>query len=493
MAAGSLTLGGNLSVAVGPLGRNAEGSGALSTKGKVAAMYSYSKTKGLFGGVSVEGSIILERQDANRLAYGGNPSSKQILSGSFDAPDWAGDLVSAIERYTGLPGGQRWQNYDEDGEGGGMGHGVYSPGGGEPSGYVFGGETGGQGSPNAKEADKGRRRGASVGVNDRPPSAARRLSAMNPFGSGNSSPKKGIAAVGMSSSENYNAGLTWDSDGPMASYGNRSRSGSSALRPGIDLETRVRSNSDPRARRVPRDGLVSSDDDGLRNGGEDLTGTWGSQSEDKSLSNSFARLRKDSIGSNGNGGRSRSNSKPPLPSLEENEYIPYETESKFAVRFGKNGSARNSPLRIHDDIDPFGGESSTSGRAFEAYQQPLPSHSSPSRTSAAYASSPNRRVSSPQTPPISRSKSGPLSTYARAVALFDLPAGQDGDLALKKGGVIFAMDKLGGGEWWRGMNAKGEVGIFPANYVEVVEIPKEIKGGLSRGDLKKRVLMAEFD
>jgi hypothetical protein len=39
MAAGSLTLGGNMSLAVGPMGRNGEASGALSTKGKVAAMF----------------------------------------------------------------------------------------------------------------------------------------------------------------------------------------------------------------------------------------------------------------------------------------------------------------------------------------------------------------------------------------------------------------------------------------------------------------------
>ncbi len=38
MAAGSLTIGGNLSVAVGPLGRNGEALGSLNTKGKVAAM-----------------------------------------------------------------------------------------------------------------------------------------------------------------------------------------------------------------------------------------------------------------------------------------------------------------------------------------------------------------------------------------------------------------------------------------------------------------------
>ena len=39
MSAGSVTLGGNLSVAVGPLGRNGEALGSLNTSGKVAAMY----------------------------------------------------------------------------------------------------------------------------------------------------------------------------------------------------------------------------------------------------------------------------------------------------------------------------------------------------------------------------------------------------------------------------------------------------------------------
>jgi len=39
MAAGSLTLGGNMSLALGPLGRTGEASGSLNTNGKVAAMY----------------------------------------------------------------------------------------------------------------------------------------------------------------------------------------------------------------------------------------------------------------------------------------------------------------------------------------------------------------------------------------------------------------------------------------------------------------------
>lgn len=38
MSAGSLTLGGNMSIAVGPLGRNGEALGSVNSSGKVAAM-----------------------------------------------------------------------------------------------------------------------------------------------------------------------------------------------------------------------------------------------------------------------------------------------------------------------------------------------------------------------------------------------------------------------------------------------------------------------
>ena len=39
MAAGSLTLGGNMSVALGPLGRNGEASSSVNTRGSVAMMH----------------------------------------------------------------------------------------------------------------------------------------------------------------------------------------------------------------------------------------------------------------------------------------------------------------------------------------------------------------------------------------------------------------------------------------------------------------------
>ena len=60
---GNLTLGGNFSVAIGPVGRNAEADVAVRSP---SAIYTYSKTRGLFAGISLEGSGIVERKDANK-------------------------------------------------------------------------------------------------------------------------------------------------------------------------------------------------------------------------------------------------------------------------------------------------------------------------------------------------------------------------------------------------------------------------------------------
>lgn len=93
---GTITLGGNVSVAAGPLGRNAEAA-ASASMGGVAAVFSYSKTKGLFAGVSVEGSVILERREANRKFYGDNCTSKMILSGRVRPPPSVDPLFRILE------------------------------------------------------------------------------------------------------------------------------------------------------------------------------------------------------------------------------------------------------------------------------------------------------------------------------------------------------------------------------------------------------------
>lgn len=82
---GSITLGGNIAVAAGPLGRSGEAAGAASTGG-VTAIFSYAKTKGLYAGVSLEGSVLVERRDANAKFYGGQPTADAILGGRVRAP-----------------------------------------------------------------------------------------------------------------------------------------------------------------------------------------------------------------------------------------------------------------------------------------------------------------------------------------------------------------------------------------------------------------------
>ena len=92
---GSVTLGGNVSVAAGPLGRNAEVAGSASLQ-SVAAVFSYSKTKGLFAGVSVEGSVLVERREANRKFYGNNCKARQILSGKVSPPQACAPLMRIL-------------------------------------------------------------------------------------------------------------------------------------------------------------------------------------------------------------------------------------------------------------------------------------------------------------------------------------------------------------------------------------------------------------
>ncbi|KAL9940523.1 hypothetical protein V8E36_000011 [Tilletia maclaganii] len=97
---GSLQLGGNLSVAVGPVGRSAEASGSLNAKGGVAAMFSYSRAKGLYGGVSLEGTVLVERTEANEDAYGRGVTAAAILGGRIEPPTWSHGLIDSIEKLT---------------------------------------------------------------------------------------------------------------------------------------------------------------------------------------------------------------------------------------------------------------------------------------------------------------------------------------------------------------------------------------------------------
>lgn len=84
-----------MSIAAGPVGRNAEAAGAASLR-SVAGIFSYSKTKGLFAGVSLEGSAIIERKDANTKMYGRPVAARELLTGAERPPPQAAPLLTVL-------------------------------------------------------------------------------------------------------------------------------------------------------------------------------------------------------------------------------------------------------------------------------------------------------------------------------------------------------------------------------------------------------------
>ena len=98
----AVKFGGDLSVAIGPLGREADANLQGSTKGAYPC-FSYSRSQGLFAGISLQGSVLAARKDENRRFYRRVVSPRQILSGEVQPPPHEGlsRLVAALERAQG--------------------------------------------------------------------------------------------------------------------------------------------------------------------------------------------------------------------------------------------------------------------------------------------------------------------------------------------------------------------------------------------------------
>lgn len=75
-------------------------------------LFPYSKTKGLFAGVSLEGSVIMERKDANKKFYGGSVTGRQLLSGSINPPPDADALIRILNSRV-FSGNFTGANYDD--------------------------------------------------------------------------------------------------------------------------------------------------------------------------------------------------------------------------------------------------------------------------------------------------------------------------------------------------------------------------------------------
>ena len=92
---GKTKLGANAAAAAGPTGAQATGYNAASMNVDVLT---YSRTKGLFAGVSLEGASMDTDKDANKALYGKEIGSREIETGVGPVPEAAQPLVSLLDK-----------------------------------------------------------------------------------------------------------------------------------------------------------------------------------------------------------------------------------------------------------------------------------------------------------------------------------------------------------------------------------------------------------
>jgi lipid-binding SYLF domain-containing protein len=96
------TLGADASVAAGPLGRTA----AASTDAQMTAkVLSYSRSKGLFAGLALNGAVLRPSGDDNEEMYGRKVNPKDVLlAGNVAPPRAAATLIALLTKYSASPG-----------------------------------------------------------------------------------------------------------------------------------------------------------------------------------------------------------------------------------------------------------------------------------------------------------------------------------------------------------------------------------------------------
>jgi lipid-binding SYLF domain-containing protein len=87
------TLGADAAVAAGPKGRTSEAATDLQLK---AEILSYSRTRGLFAGLSIEGAVLKQDEDANERLYGEPVSPKNLLRSGRRVPEPAREMVEFL-------------------------------------------------------------------------------------------------------------------------------------------------------------------------------------------------------------------------------------------------------------------------------------------------------------------------------------------------------------------------------------------------------------
>ncbi|HEX5234963.1 MAG TPA: lipid-binding SYLF domain-containing protein [Silvibacterium sp.] len=89
-------IGGDAAAAAGPIGRSASADTSINMS---AELLTYSRSKGLFAGVDLNGTSVSQNQDDTNEFYGGDHSFRTILSGDVPVPDAARPFVRTVAHY----------------------------------------------------------------------------------------------------------------------------------------------------------------------------------------------------------------------------------------------------------------------------------------------------------------------------------------------------------------------------------------------------------
>ena len=91
------TVGGDASVAAGPVGRT---SSAETDALLRAEILSWSRSRGVFAGISLKGSTLRPDDDANQELYGKPTTNREIVGGTLAVPETASAFVSSLNKYS---------------------------------------------------------------------------------------------------------------------------------------------------------------------------------------------------------------------------------------------------------------------------------------------------------------------------------------------------------------------------------------------------------
>jgi len=89
-------IGADASVAAGPVGRHAEGNTDWTMRAQVLT---YSRARGVFAGVSLNGAVLKQDKDSTREFYGHMMTSKAALTGEVDPPPAANAFLTTLAKW----------------------------------------------------------------------------------------------------------------------------------------------------------------------------------------------------------------------------------------------------------------------------------------------------------------------------------------------------------------------------------------------------------